>query len=256
MVKKISVVVLTKNEEENIIDCIESLKSFDEIIVIDDYSTDKTPEILKKLSEDNEKIKLFKRELDQDFSSQRKFGIEKAKNDWIFFVDADERVTKELENEISDVFEIDDDKFSGFLIRRIDFMWGRQLSHGETGHIRLLRLFNKHDGKLIGKVHESWETKKMVGRFGSPILHYPHPTISEFLTEINFYTDLRAQELFTAKKKASFFSVILYPKAKFIKNYFIKLGFLDGLPGLIHALLMSFHSFLVRGKLWQLSQKS
>lgn len=254
MSNPISVIVLTKNEEKNIIDCIESLLSFDEIIIIDDYSTDRTWEIVKKLSAENLWIKCFKRELNQDFSAQRKFGIEKSKNDWIFFVDADERVSKELVSEIDDVFELGED-YSGFLIKRTDFMWGKKLSHGETGNIRLLRLFNKHQGKLVGKVHESWQSTKLVGRLLNPILHYPHPTISAFLSEINFYTDLRAQELFEAKKKAGFMSIIFYPKAKFIKNYFIKLGFLDGLPGLIHAILMSFHSFLVRGKLWQLWHK-
>lgn len=143
-----------------------------------------------------------------------------------------------------------------FLIPRKDFMWGKMLAHGETGNIKLLRLFNKKNGKMVGTVHETWQTQKAVKTIQNSILHFPHPTISEFLREINFYTDIRAQELFNAGKKAKFVSIILYPKAKFLNNFFIKRGFLDGIEGLVHALLMSFHSFLVRGKLWQLSQKS
>lgn len=250
----ITTIVLTKNEEKNIIDCIESILFSDEIIVIDDNSDDRTEEIVKNLIKKENKIKFYKRDLNLNFSKQRHFGIEKSSNDWILFVDADERISEELSIEILENIT-PNTTFSGFLIRRIDFIWGKKLQHGETGNIRLLRLFNKKDGKLIGKVHETWETKKPVGRLTHPIQHFPHPSISDFLKDINFYTDLRASELHEQKKSTSALSILLYPVAKFIMNYFIKLGFLDGIPGLIHATLMSFHSFLVRGKLWQLWQK-
>lgn len=251
----ISAIVLTKNEEENIIDCLEAILFCDEILIIDDNSTDRTLELIKEFSKKHEKIKHFTRELGVDFSAQRRFGIEKATNDWIFFVDADERISKDLATEIKEMVT-SGTKYSGFLIPRVDFMWGKKLLHGETGNIKLLRLFNKNDGELIGKVHERWETKKEVGRFVNPILHYPHPTISEFLREINFYTDLRAKELYKQGKKANYFTIVAYPKGKFFVNFFLKRGFQDGVPGLVHAILMSFHSFLVRGKLWLLWQKN
>jgi hypothetical protein len=92
--------------------------------------------------------------------------------------------------------------------------------------------------------------------FDNYILHFPHPTISEFLEEINFYTSIRATELYENGIKTSLFQIIVYPKAKFFVNYFLKLGILDGLEGLVFAILMSFHSFLVRGKLWLLWKKS
>jgi glycosyltransferase involved in cell wall biosynthesis len=250
----ISTIILTKNEEKNIVDCIESVLFSDEIIVLDDDSSDRTKAIIENLSKEHTKIKFYTRKLNNDFSEQRRFGIDKAKNDWIFFVDADERITRELKNEIIENLD-SNDQFSGYLIPRTDFIWGNKLNHGETGNIRLLRLFNKNEGNLKGIVHESWETKKPVGRLNNPILHYPHPTISEFLREINFYTDLRAEELYKNNKKVGFFSILFYPKAKFLKNYFFKLGIMDGVPGLIHAIIMSFHSFLVRGKLWLLWQK-
>ena len=252
--QKISTIVLTRNEEKNIVDCLESVMFSDEIIIIDDNSTDRTLEIIQKISSENIKIKIFSRKLNNDFSAQRQFGIDKCENKWIFFVDCDERVTKELQNEILDNLN-ENENFGGFLIPRIDFMWGKQLKHGETGNIKLLRLFNKKDGKLIGTVHERWETTKPVKRLIYPIFHYPHPTITDFLKEINFYTDIRAEELYKKNRKANFISIICYPSAKFIKNYIFKLGFLDGIAGLVHAILMSFHSFLVRAKLWLLWQK-
>lgn len=249
---KISAVVLTKNEEKNIVDCLDSLTFCDELIIIDDYSEDKTQEIVEAYQKSHQNVSFFKRKLNDNFSDQRQFGIEKAKNDWILFIDADERVTKELADEINScLFEQHD----GFLIPRTDFMWGKALGHGETGNIKLLRLFNKNKGQLKGKVHEVWVTKDLAGVLKNPILHYPHPTIREFLDEINYYTDLRAAELFENKVKVNFLSVVFYPKLKFIKNYLWNLGILDGIPGLVHAILMSFHSFLVRSKLWMLWQK-
>lgn len=250
----LSGVIIVKNEEKNIVDCIETLKFCQEIIVVDDYSEDRTPEILERLSKVDPRVKVFKRKLDGNFTQQRNFGVEKTTNDWIIFVDSDERISSELATEIKENLSLPD--FGGFLIPRIDFMWGKELKHGETGNVKLLRLFNKKQGSLKGKVHEVWETKSKVGSLINPIKHYPHPTISEFLDEINFYTTIRADELYKEKVRSSLFSIVLYTKGKFIVNYFFKLGFLDGTPGLVHALMMSLHSFLVRGKLWLLWQKN
>ncbi len=251
----ISAVVLTKNEEKNIIDCLESLNFCDEIIVVDDNSTDRTIELIEQFKKDYPNISLHKRELGDNFSAQRQFGIEKTKNDWVLFLDADERIIDQLSTEIKESLT-PNIKYAGFLIPRIDFMWGKKLEHGDSGGIKLLRLFDKSKGKLKGRVHETWETKSEVGALQNPIYHYPHPTIKEFLQEINFYSDLRSKELYQEGVKSGFLSILLYTKGKFIKTYFIKRGFQDGLEGFIHAIFMSFHSFLVRGKLWQLWRKS
>ena len=135
-------------------------------------------------------------------------------------------------------------------------MWGRELKYGEIGNINLLRLVKKEKGEWVGKVHETLKIKGKVGEFRNPLMHYSHEDITQFLKEINFYTDLRAKELFDKNFKAYWWSIIIYPIGKFILNYVLKRGFLDGLHGLIFAILMSLHSFLVRGKLWLLSQKS
>jgi len=249
----ISAVVLTKNEEKNIIDCLESLIFCDEIVIVDDNSTDRTVELIEQFKKNNKNVNVYKRVLNDDFSNQRKFGVEKTKNKWTLFVDADERISNNLAIEIKEKVTLNT-TFGGFLIPRVDFMWGKKLEHGETGNIKLLRLFDKNKGNLKGKVHETWETKSEVGILQNPIKHYPHPTISEFLKDINFYTDLRAKELYENGFKTNFISIIVYTKGKFIKNYIFKRGFLDGTAGLVHALIMAFHSFMVRGKLWLLWQ--
>lgn len=240
----ISAVVLTKNEEKNIEECLASLSFCDEIIVIDDYSTDNTASIAKK------NAKVFTHSLENDFSTQRNFGLEKAKGDWILFVDGDERVSKDLQKEILSV--VASPTHNGYFIKRDDYFHGKLLKYGETADVKLLRLGKKEKGAWKGKVHEIWEITDEKGELTHPLQHFSHLTINTFLREINFYTDIRAKELFEKKVKVGWHHIIIYPLGKFMQNYIIKRGFLDGVEGAVMAICMSFHSFLVRGKLWQL----
>lgn len=245
----ISAIVLTKNEEKNILNCLRSLSWCDETLVIDDASTDKTVEIAKKNG-----AKVFSRSLSDNFAEQRNFGLNKAKGEWVLFVDADEVVPSALWFEIMQHTNNAFSNFTGFFLKRKDIMWGSELTHGETGKIKLLRLAKKDAGKWVGKVHEVWEITGKTMTLNNPIRHYPHMNVEKFLKEINFYTDLRAKELFVKKTTVFWVSILLYPAGKFIQNYIFKQGFRDGIPGLILALMMSFHSFLVRGKLWLMWQ--
>ena len=248
----LTAVVLTKNEEKNILDCIANLSFCDEVVVVDDNSTDRTVEIAKKL-----KANVLMRSLNGDFAAQRNFALEKAKGEWVLFVDADERVSSKLTKEIQEVLRLPKSlEYNGFLLKRRDFMWGRELKHGETGDIKLLRLTRRNTGRWEGRVHEIWNVQGDIGILQHPLLHYPHQTVTDFLQEINFYTDLRSQELYEKGVKAYWWSIIFYPKLKFFINYFVQQGFRDGIPGLVLAFMMSFHSFLVRGKLWLLWNKS
>ncbi len=247
----ISAVVLTKNEEKNIAECLAGLSWCDEVIVIDDNSTDKTQEIARKMN-----AQVFAHSLNNDFSQQRNFGLEKAKGEWVLFVDADERVSSALWYEIMAHTNDPVNKHAGFYLKRTDVLWGKELRHGEIGTIKLLRLAKKDAGSWHGKVHEAWKIKGNTLVLNKPLLHYPHNTVETFLKEINFYTDLRAEELYKKKIKVFWWSIILYPKAKFLLNYILRRGYKDGLQGLVFALMMSFHSFLVRGKLWMLWQKA
>jgi len=246
----ISGIVLVKNQEEQLKKCLASISFCEEIIVIDDYSVDASVKVAEKAG-----ARVYKRKLDGDFASQRNFGLEKAKNEWVFFVDADEVVSEQLATELYQLTSQFLTSISGYYIKRVDFLWGRRLTHGDSGSTKLLRLAKKSQGKWEGKVHETWTVLGEKGILSYPLYHYPHQSIREFLKEINFYTTLRAKELYSQKKKVNAFSIAAYPLGKFILLYLIKLGFLDGIPGMISALMMSFHSFLVRGKLWQLQQK-
>lgn len=251
MFHSITAIVLTKNEEKLIENCLRNLNFCDEILVIDDNSTDATLNIVKNLN--NEKIKIISHKLTDNFSNQRNFGLSKARGEWVLFVDADERVSEALSFEISNIISNWSDgvenEYKGFYIPRVDVLWGKELRYGESNK-RLLRLARKNAGKWDGTVHEEWKINGKIGELRNPIAHYPHQTVAEFLEEINFYTTIRAKELYSKKIRVNMLSIILYPYGKFVLNYFLKKGLLDGIPGLIQALLMSFHSFLVRSKLW------
>jgi glycosyltransferase involved in cell wall biosynthesis len=251
----ISVIILTKNEEKNILDCLETVNWADEIIILDDYSQDRTVEIAE--SQKLKNLKVIKRALQEDFSKQRNFALSYAANEWVLFVDADERITPELRREINDfiIEEKERTLINGMFIKRKDVLWGKLLKHGETGKLKLLRLARKDSGKWFGRVHEEWLIEGETDTFENFMLHFPHQTVAEFLNEINLYTTIRAKELLELNEKASLFKIIAYPKAKFIQNYLLRLGFLDGLEGLVQATLMSLHSFLVKAKLWTYSDK-
>jgi len=244
----ISVVILTKNEERNIERCLESVRWSDETIIIDDNSSDKTVEIASKY-----KVTIYENSLDGNFSAQRNFGLQKAKGEWVLFVDADEVISDGLIYEIQSAVGFNDQNlknYNGFYLRRSDFIWGKQLKYGESGSLMFLRLGRRDKGIWHGKTHERWEIEGEAGKLINPILHFPHATLAEFLREINFYTDIRAKELNQKKVGVSFLSIILYPLGKFIVNFILKLGFMDGIQGLMFAITMSFHSFLVRSKLY------
>lgn len=245
----LSAVVLTKNSEKTIEAFLDNLSFADERIVIDDESTDETVQKAKKKG-----ATVFSHLLHDDFASQRNFGLQKAKGEWVLFVDSDERISVSLKKEILEA--IKDTDTDGYYLKRMDMLFGKRLRYGETSNVRLLRLGRRGKGEWTRRVHEVWNIDGSVGELESAILHTPHPTVGEFITSINRYTTLNAKELYAEGRKTNVFEIICYPLGKFIQNYVFRLGFLDGAEGAILAIMMSFHSFLTRSKLWLLQAKS
>lgn len=244
----ISAIVLTLNEEKNIQKCLETLSFCDEILVIDTGSTDKTISLATKAG-----ARVIERTFEGDFAALRNKAMELATHDLILFVDADERVSPELARSIQKVMSAWEE--SCYLIRRRDFFWRTQLRFGETWSARstgIIRLVQKGSGKWEGKVHETFVSLWPLKRLDGYLDHFPHPTIDAFLTSINRYSRLRADELYKKGKRTNWFEILGYPMGKFIYTYVLKLGFLDGPAGFVYSFMMSFHSFLVRSKLYVL----
>lgn len=249
MKNNLSVVILTKNEEENIVDCLESVAFAEEIIIVDDNSTDRTIDLAKRFTD-----KLFIHSINGNFASQRNYALNLAHNSWVLFVDADERVSEKLRDEI--LKSIQKKGIQGFKIRRIDNIWNQKIEHGEGGSIELLRLARKDSGKWKGKVHETWKITGNCQVLSNALIHIPHASVSKFIKDIDEYSEIRAIELHETKTKSNAFYIIFYPASKFFINYFIKKGYRDGIPGFLYAMIMSMHSFLVRAKLYLLNNST
>lgn len=241
---KLSAVVLTKNIEQDVARICSQLGFADEIVFVDDFSTDRTFLLAKKHG-----VKFFKRNLGADFAAQRNFALMKSSYEWVLFVDVDEEVSEQLAYEIRE--KIGNTHVNGYLLRRVDKMWGKVLTHGDNT-VSLLRLGRKNKGKWAGKVHEVWNMTGKTEELESSLLHFPHQSISEFLAEISFYAGIRAEELYAMNEKVSWFSIIAYPKGKFLDVFLLKRGFLDGTAGFVAAIMIAFYSFQVRARLWEI----
>ncbi len=247
----LSIIILTQNEADNILRCLKSVAWCDDIILIDN-SSDATITRARKVIPKSH-LRVFTKTQQDDFAQLRSFGLDHARHEWVFFLDADEEVTGDLQQEITTAIT---QNINGFYIKRRDFFLNTWLKHGNTRDIKRLKLGKKSAGCWQRRVHEVWKIEGNVGQLHTPLLHYPHPSIAEFLERINRWTTLDAEEFYEQGARSIWGKIIVFPSGKFIRNYLYKLGFLDGMPGLLMATLMSFHSFLTRAKLYMLQNST
>ncbi len=192
-----------------------------------------------------------------DFAERRNKAMQQAKNEWLLYVDTDEIITKELEDEIHAT--ISNPEYSSYFIKRQDEFWGKPIQYGEVLHARtkgIIRLVKKGSGTWRGRVHERFEPNKKSGLLKNTLLHIPHESIARFLEKINYYSTLRADELFITGKRTNAFEIIAYPVGKFMYSFVFLRGWKDGVRGFVYSFMMSFHSFLVRSKLYLLQSES
>jgi glycosyltransferase involved in cell wall biosynthesis len=242
---ELSVIIMTYNEDSNIERCLKSLPEGVEIIVVDSGSTDKTVEIAEKYGA---KIYLNKME---NFGAQRNFGHDRATNEWLLFMDADEELSPMLKEKIPQLIS-NNEGIIGFDIRRLNYVLGKRMNHClNPDHV--LRLFNKHFARYEGEVHEkAVPTGKKVVRIEFPILHYTFQSVAHYFDKMNKYSTIEAQKLF--KQRAQFRWDILISRswAMFTQVLTGKKGFLDGTRGLILAMMEGIQSFLIYAKLYEL----
>ncbi|MCF7528774.1 glycosyltransferase family 2 protein [Neisseria lisongii] len=223
----ISLLILTKNEEKNIRDCIESCTFADEIIVIDDNSDDTTPQIAESLG-----AKVITRSMSGDWGGQQTFAIEQAKSDWIFFIDADERCTPELCAEIKTV--VGQGKPFGYWVKRINHFQRKLVRRGPLSPDWVCRLMPRTGSRVEGFVHPQIIHQHKNKKLKNPMLHYTYETWDQYLRKMNQYSTLAAEKYRKENKSSRpFMDIFLRPMFAFIKMYFFKLGFLDGMLGYI-----------------------
>ena len=226
--KKLSVLIITLNEELHMKALLSDLDFADEIIVVDSFSTDKTETISKSFS----KVKFIQHQF-EDYTSQRNFAIAQTKNDWILFLDADERITAELKNEILNTLK-NDETYCAFLFYRTFMYENSILRFSGSQNDKIFRLFNKNYAryKTDRLVHEKLEVNGKVGIFKNKLIHYSFSDYASFKSKIISYGKFKAQEKFIKKQKTSYLLHLLHPTYNFLYNYFIRLGFLDGKKGI------------------------
>jgi len=241
MPKSISAVIITKNEEKYIRKCLDSVKWVDEIIIVDDYSTDKTLDIANEYTD-----KIYKRRLD-DFASQKNFATEKTEGEWILNLDGDEAVSKELADEIKMFLAGGINKYNAFYIPIKHYIFGKKIMYGGWWPAYRKRFFRKGQARWEKPVHEELRVEGKTGHLKACLDHYCYETIAEFVDKINIYTTKDADE---GGVKFNIFKLILAPPKVFLYRYILRRGFKDGIDGLIIALLMAFYAFSLRAKCW------
>jgi glycosyltransferase involved in cell wall biosynthesis len=241
----VSVVIVTYNEERNIEDALRSAADFDEIIVVDSFSTDRTIEICKRFTD-----KVYQHEW-SGYAKQKQKAVDYAVSPWVLILDADERITEELREEIAGIIERTDQ--DGFLVRRKNYFLGKWIRHGGWWPDSTLRLFKKGKGSLEDReVHEKVLIRGSVRNLDGCLEHYTYRTISDYIRKMDIYATLAAREIRKKSGRPGIVAMLMKPCFTFLKMYILRLGFLDGIHGMLLAVLYGCYTFLKYAKAWEL----
>jgi glycosyltransferase involved in cell wall biosynthesis len=248
-VPPVTATVITKNEEDAIADALRSLSWADELIVIDAESTDRTVAIARQFTD-----RVYVRPWN-GYVEQKNYAASLATHDWIFSLDADERVTPELSAEIRTVLAAGP-RVAGYRMPRVSFYLGRWMRTTDMYPDYQLRLYDKRRARWDGlHVHESVNVDGgSIGFLKSELQHYPYRDLSEHLIRMDRYTTLAARQMFEKGKRATRLELLLHPPIAFFRNYILKGGFRDGQAGLIVSLVNSYYVMLKFAKLWELQR--
>ena len=240
----LSVVIITLNAASQLEDCLKSALFADEIVVVDSGSKDGTQALAEKYGA---------RVIQQNwlgFGPQKKFAADSASHNWVLCLDADERVTPELQASIKTVLE--SPSTAAFRFPRCNRFLGRYLRHGEGYPDWSLRLFDRRHAQWSDDtIHEKVITKINVGTLQGDLLHDSAESLASYLTKQNRYTTLAAETALATGKRATLWRIALSPVVRFIKFYLVRQGFRDGLPGLIHISIGCFNSMMKYAKMYE-----
>jgi len=240
---KVSAVVIIRNEAENLKMSLPKLLWCNEIIIVDDFSTDESISICESFG-----CKIFQRKLD-GFGTQKNFAVSKAANNWVLSIDADELLTDELIEEIKHNLDNVKDNIAGFELKRQHAFMKRSFKYSKESQY-YLRLFDRTKAAFNNnKVHETVQTKYPVIKLKNTFIHNSFRDIAHYIQKQNYYTTLYAEEKFCLNKRNSIFVKLLTSPFVFFKTYFINLNFLEGIPGLAWSLFYSWFRLIKNFKL-------
>lgn len=245
----LSACIVTLDEEDRLGDCLASLRWCDEIVVVDSHSTDRTREIAAAAGA---------RVIERDWPghvAQKEFAIRQARHDWVLCIDADERISPELEKEIVELRAAGFPDMAGWKVSRISNYLGRWIRHGTWYPDLKLRLFDRRRGRWAGHdPHDRVEVDGRVDQLRGELQHHPYRNLEEHLATIDSYTTIMARELHDAGHRARLRDLVLRPPARFLVYYLVRGGWLDGWRGLLMAYLAAHYVRLKYAKLWILQR--
>jgi glycosyltransferase involved in cell wall biosynthesis len=248
-VPKLTVTVITLNEADRIEECLESVGWADEIIVVDSGSADGTPGLAR-----HHGARVIIRDW-PGYSPQKNFAAAEAANDWILSLDADERVTPELATEIAGVLR--ESHVAGYRVPRVTFHLGRWIRSTDWYPDYQLRLYDRRRARWAGKyVHESVRADGPVSDLRGELLHYAYRDLAHHFQTMDRYTTLAARQMFEEGRRAGWLDLAVHPPAAFLRNYVLRGGFRDGVPGLIVSAMNARYVGLKFAKLWELCSPS
>lgn len=245
----ISAIVITKNEAHNLPACLATLNWMHEIIVVDAESEDGTSEIAREYTD-----KVFVRRW-EGFANAKSFALAQSTGEWVLSIDADERVTPELREEICALLS-EQPQCAGYEMPRLANFLGKWMMHGGWYPGYVLRLFRRENGGFdSAAVHEAVQVQGKIGRLRHHLLHYTDPNIQHYFEKFNRYTSLAAEEMQRQGKRFHLWDLLFRPLWFFLRMYVLRTGFMDGLPGLILASFSASYVFTKYAKLWELQKK-
>lgn len=245
--EKLSVIIITYNEESDIEDCLKSVSWADEIILVDSFSTDRTVEIAEKFG-----CKIFQHKW-EGYAVQKRFALDNTLNEWILSLDADERVTDQLKSSIDNILQ-NGSLFNGYKIARRNHFLGKWIKGAFWYPDYQLRFFRKRNTKIeIVPIHEGFEIEGETGIIEGDIIHYSYKNIFDAIKKVNRYSTLMAD--IKKNKKVNVYDFFLRPRAAFYADFISRKGYKDGIYGVLVATLNAITNLMTYLKIWELQHK-
>lgn len=245
---RITLFIIAKNEAHRIAACIQSAQDLvSEVVVVDAHSADNTAQICKDLG-----AHVFEREFD-GFTNQKNFALSKATGQWALNLDADERLSPQLKEEI--LTAVQDEKTAGYYLPFCNYFLGKKMRFSGLNKEKHIRLVRTGQARYVGGlVHEGLEVNGPLKTLRYPVNHFSYDTIEAYFTKFNKYTTLAAQQMHQSGHRFCGMRVFFTLPFEFCKRYVLKLGFLDGMRGLLWASFSTYYVYIKYMKLWQLEQ--
>lgn len=243
----VSVYVLTTDNRRTIERCLKSLSWAKELVVVDSFSQDGTYEICKQYTD-----KVYRKNW-TGHRDQYQYAADLTTQDWVMFVDADEEIPSELAEEIRTEWKGRAKEFDGYFVYRRTYYLGRWIRYGGWYPDGEIRLYRKEKGRWEGGLHAKLVVDGKIGILKNQYLHYTYGNISDQIQTIDRYSNVAARDLFEGGEKFCLSKLLFHPPFRFVKEYLLKLGFRDGLPGLIIIVSTMFYVFMKYAKFWELT---